>query len=550
MQNTAQNQNKTGVQFGYPDFSNQQPQANPPTAPVTQVQTSIPATATTPQPETPSQDNSTSTYIDQQKLDELKKSIGELIDTPTSNEQQPTNQQQQVTPPSTPTQQPQPDTNQTGYVQEVTPLPNLNTPPTTPPETPVQQLPQQSQQGVWNDSLEKIMPEQNVIKAMKRDEKENNLSKPLSTKKEGGDGHTIIDLGTTEYTMEMLFEEVIKNNASDLHISAGYPPVIRIDGQLIDIGEQPLSPEESEKLILSIIPDDKKELLEVNREIDFAHSHQGEQSGRFRVNAFYSMKNLSAAFRLIPTRVKTIEELALPQVYYQITKLKQGLVLVTGPTGHGKSTTLAAMLEDINRNRYDHLITIEDPIEYIFEGKKALIDQREMNDDTNSWAVALRSAMRQDPDVILVGEMRDYETIAAAITLAETGHLVFATLHTNNAAQTIDRVIDVFPENQQPQVRSQLSNILQVVIAQRLIPLDKGGRRAVSEVMFNTSAISNLIREGKTYQIDNVIRTSSDVGMVYLEKSLVGLVREGLISVQKAQEYAVHPEEVLRLLKS
>jgi len=349
--------------------------------------------------------------------------------------------------------------------------------------------------------------------------------------------------------MEMLFEEVIKNNASDLHISAGYPPVIRIDGQLIDIGEQPLSPEESEKLILSIIPDDKKELLEVNREIDFAHSHQGEQSGRFRVNAFYSMKNLSAAFRLIPTRVKTIEELALPQVYYQITKLKQGLVLVTGPTGHGKSTTLAAMLEDINRNRYDHLITIEDPIEYIFEGKKALIDQREMNDDTNSWAVALRSAMRQDPDVILVGEMRDYETIAAAITLAETGHLVFATLHTNNAAQTIDRVIDVFPENQQPQVRSQLSNILQVVIAQRLIPLDKGGRRAVSEVMFNTSAISNLIREGKTYQIDNVIRTSSDVGMVYLEKSLVSLVREGVITAQKAQEYAVHPDEVVRLLK-
>ena len=170
----------------------------------------------------------------------------------------------------------------------------------------------------------------------------------------------------------MLFEEVIKNNASDLHISAGYPPVIRIDGQLIDIGEQPLSPEESEKLILSIIPDDKKELLEVNREIDFAHSHQGEQSGRFRVNAFYSMKNLSAAFRLIPTRVKTIEELALPQVYYQITKLKQGLVLVTGPTGHGKSTTLAAMLEDINRNRYDHLITIEDPIEYIFEVRKLL----------------------------------------------------------------------------------------------------------------------------------------------------------------------------------
>lgn len=509
MQNTAQNQNDAGIQFGYSDFSHQQSQVTPP---VTQSnQSGVPAT-----------DNSTSTYIDQQKLDELKKNIGELIDTP-------------------PTSEIQSNATQTGYVQEVTPLPNLDTSPA---------VQQPSQQEVWSDSLEKIMPEQHVVRAMKRDKKEDNLSEPLSPKIQGGDGHAVVDIGTTTFTMGVLFEEVIKRNASDLHISVGYPPVIRIDGQLVDIGEQPLSSEESEKLILSIVPDDKKELLEVNREIDFAYSHQGDQTGRFRVNAFYSMKNLSAAFRLIPTRVKTIEELSLPQVYYQITKLKQGLVLVTGPTGHGKSTTLAAMLEDINRNRFEHIITIEDPIEYIFDGKKALIDQREMNDDTNSWAVALRSAMRQDPDVILVGEMRDYETIAAAITLAETGHLVFATLHTNNASQTIDRVIDVFPENQQPQVRSQLSNILQVVIAQRLIPLDRGGRRAVSEVMFNNSAIANLIREGKTYQIDNVIRTSSDVGMMYLEKSLVGLVREGLISVQKAQEYAVHPEEVIRLLKT
>ncbi|HQA99122.1 MAG TPA: type IV pilus twitching motility protein PilT [Candidatus Dojkabacteria bacterium] len=349
--------------------------------------------------------------------------------------------------------------------------------------------------------------------------------------------------------MSVLFDEVVSRNASDLHISVGYPPIIRIDGELIDVGDQLLTPADAEKLILSIIPDDKKELLEVNREIDFAYSHEGSQSGRFRINAYYTMKNLAAAFRLIPTRVKTIEELLLPQVYHQITKLKQGLVLVTGPTGHGKSTTLAAMLEDINRNRFDHIITIEDPIEYIFEGKKALIDQREMNDDTNSWAVALRSAMRQDPDVILVGEMRDYETIAAAITLAETGHLVFATLHTNNAAQTVDRVIDVFPENQQPQVRLQLSNILQVVIAQRLIPLDQGGRRAVSEIMFNTPAIANLIREAKTHQIDNMIRTGADMGMVYLEKSLVSLVREGVITAQKAQEYAVYPEEVIRLLK-
>lgn len=536
MQNTVQNQNNAGVQFNYPDFSQTQPQTQQPAPSVAPVNT---------QPQVG--DNSTSTQIDQQKLDELKKSIGELIDTPTPPVQQDT------APVQTPAQS-QPSVTQPtqGYVQELTPLPNLNNQPVpATPQTPPTPQQQPQQQQVWGDEITKIMPEQNTIKAMKREKKEDNLAQPLpSIQQKGKDGHTVIDIGTTDFSMDLLFEEVIKRNASDLHITPGYPPIIRVDGQLIDVGEQPLSPEEAEKLVLSIVPDDKKELLEVNREIDFAHSHQSGQTARFRINAFYTMKNISAALRLIPTRVKTIEELALPQVYHQITKLKQGLVLVTGPTGHGKSTTLAAMLEDINRNRFEHIITIEDPIEYIFDGKKAMIDQREMNDDTNSWAIALRSAMRQDPDVILVGEMRDYETIAAAITLAETGHLVFATLHTNNAAQTIDRVIDVFPENQQPQVRSQLSNILQVVIAQRLIPLDKGGRRAVSEVMFNNSAISNLIREGKTYQIDNVIRTSSDVGMIYLEKSLVSLVREGLISMQKAQEYAVHPEEVIRLLKT
>jgi twitching motility protein PilT len=208
------------------------------------------------------------------------------------------------------------------------------------------------------------------------------------------------------------------------------------------------------------------------------------------------------------------------------------------------------MLEDINRSRFAHIVTIEDPVEYLFEGKKALIDQREMGQDTHSWPIALKSAMRQDPDVILVGEMRDYETISSAITLAETGHLVFATLHTNNCAQSIDRMIDVFPEVQQAQVRSQLSNILQAVIAQRLIPLDQGGRRAVAEILIANPAVSNLIREGKTHQIDNVIRTSSDVGMVSLERSLVDLVREGVISIKTAQEYAVFPGEVARLLKS
>jgi twitching motility protein PilT len=299
-----------------------------------------------------------------------------------------------------------------------------------------------------------------------------------------------------------------------------------------------------------LLSDDKRELLEVNKEIDFAYTHEGRYKGRFRINAFYAMKTLSAAFRLIPSRVRTVEELKLPQIYHQFTKLRQGMILVTGPTGHGKSTTLAAMLEDINRNKFYKIVTIEDPVEYVFEGKKSLIDQREMGQDTHSWPIALKSAMRQDPDVILVGEMRDYETISAAITLAETGHLVFATLHTNNSAQSIDRMIDVFPEEQQSQVRAQLSNILEVVIAQRLIPLDHGGRRAVAEILLINPAVKNLIREGKTYQVDNVIRTSSDIGMVSLERSLVDLVREGVISIKTAQEYAVYPEEVSRLLKS
>ena len=552
---TAQNQtNTTGGQFAYPDFSQNSGNLTPPPQPAPPP-TVQPAPASTPVPNnvaTPPVQQPTPTptppaptpepvpkqdYIDQQKLDELKKDIDALLDTPTPATVQPA---------STPEPAPQQvaEVKTESYLQQPTELPNLGTPP-TPPAQPVQH------QQVWNDSLTTIMPGEKVAKAMQREEKPHNLASPINAQDQTQIETITID-GMEEFSMDVLLAEVIKRGASDLHISPGYPPTIRIDGELIDIGEKILTPKDSEELILSIIPDDKKELLDVNREIDFAYSFEGGEnmSGRFRVNAFYAMKHISAAFRLIPTRVKTIEELQLPQVYHQITKLKQGLVLVTGPTGHGKSTTLAAMLEDINRNRNDHIITIEDPIEYIFEGKKALIDQREMNDDTNSWAIALRSAMRQDPDVILVGEMRDYETIAAAITLAETGHLVFATLHTNNAAQTIDRVIDVFPENQQPQVRSQLSNILRVVIAQRLIPLDKGGRRAVSEIMFNTPAIANLIREGKTHQIDNVIRTGADVGMTYLERALVSLVREGAISTQKAQEYAVHPEEVLRLLKS
>ena len=421
----------------------------------------------------------------------------------------------------------------------------------------------ESSVGVVRTTLEEIIPGNKKPKALERTPKENNLAKPIqlpnyiptirkdvmASQQKPSVTQDKVDIPRQSFIDEYL-KYAVEKNASDVHISVGYPPIIRIDGTLKNISENIITPEEAESLILPILSDEKKELLEVNREIDFAYFYQGERTARFRVNAYFTMKNLAAAFRLIPSRVKTIEELLLPQIYHRFSQLKQGLILITGPTGHGKSTTLAAILEDVNVTRYAHIVTIEDPIEYVFQGKKALIDQREMNDDTHSWNIALRSALRQDPDVILVGEMRDYETIAAAITLAETGHLVFATLHTNNSAQTIDRIIDVFPENQQPQIRSQLSNILEAIVAQRLVPLNQGGRRAVSEILIANPAVRNLIREGKTHQIDNVIRTSSDIGMVSLERALVNLVREGVITVQRAQEYSLFPEEVLRLLKS
>ncbi len=350
------------------------------------------------------------------------------------------------------------------------------------------------------------------------------------------------------YTMNYLMDLVINKGASDLHLTADYPAMVRIDGQLVAVGSEILKPEDTAALVNGILNENKKELLDINREVDFAYSHQGK--GRFRINAFYQQQTISAALRLIPDKIKSIDELGLPSVYYRLTKLGQGLVLVTGPTGHGKTTTLAAMLQEVNQTRPVHIITIEDPIEYILPKGRAMVDQREMHDDTHSWEIALKSAMRQDPDVVLVGEMRDYETISAAVTLAETGHLVFATLHTNSAAQTVDRIIDVFPEHQQAQIRAQLSNILEAVIAQRLIPLQGGGRKAASEIMLATNAVRNLIREGKTHQLDNVIMTGRDIGMISLEASLVKLVRGGLITMERAQEFAARPEEIVRLLKA
>lgn len=349
------------------------------------------------------------------------------------------------------------------------------------------------------------------------------------------------------YTMKQLLEIVVQKNASDLHIGANYPALIRIDGELQPVGSQVITPEIAKDLIFSILSEENKEIVEINKEVDIAYAY--EDIARFRVNVYHSTGSMSAALRLIPNKIKTMEELNLPKIYQNFVNLKQGLILVTGPTGHGKSTTLAAILNEINRNKPVHIITIEDPVEYVYPIGKALVNQREMKQDTHSWDIALKSILREDPDVVLVGEMRDYETISAAITIAETGHLVFATLHTNSASQTIDRIIDVFPEHQQGQIRTQLAVVIEGIIAQRLVKLNGGGRRAVSEVMMGTAAVRNIIREGKTYQLDNVIRTSGDVGMISIERSLVDLVREGLISVEDAQLNAVNPEEVLRLLK-
>lgn len=349
-------------------------------------------------------------------------------------------------------------------------------------------------------------------------------------------------------TIEELLQITIQRDASDLHLVVGVPPMVRINGELMPAGQYPpLDPETTKMLIFGLLSENQRDLLLANKEVDF--SYQFQNMGRFRVNAYFQKGSLGAALRLIPMRIKTLEELRLPAIYNQFVQLNQGLILVTGPTGHGKSSSLAAIINLINRTRSTHIVTIEDPIEYVHTSDKSIISQRELHDDTHSWQVALRSVLREDPDVVLVGEMRDYETIAAALTVAETGHLVLATLHTNSAAQTIDRIIDVFPENQQPQVRMQLSNALEAVVAQRLIPALKGGRLPATEILLATPAVRNTIREGKTHQLDNVIQTSGELGMMSLEASLAYWVKMGELDFGTAQRYAVRPEELSRLVK-
>ncbi len=341
--------------------------------------------------------------------------------------------------------------------------------------------------------------------------------------------------------MDELLETTIARDASDLHLVVGLPPTLRIDGQLVPLVNKPtLDPDTISKMVSSLLNEEQKNILEKNRELDFSYAYGNK--GRFRINAFHEKNSLACALRLIPSKIRTIKELNLPLIIEDFTKHSQGFVLVTGPTGHGKSTTLASLIEKINQEKSCHIVTIEDPIEYIHTHKKAIIAQREIHTDTHSFARALRSVLREDPDVVLIGEMRDLETIAAALTIAETGHLVFATLHTNTAAQTVDRIVDVFPPHQQPQVRVQLSQILLGIISQRLLPKIGGGRMVAAEVLFTNPAVRNLIRENKSYQITNVIQTGKEEKMISLDKTLAKLVQKGKVTLDEAEMYALDPK--------
>lgn len=348
--------------------------------------------------------------------------------------------------------------------------------------------------------------------------------------------------------IEILLEEVIKKKASDLHIQVGLPPMLRVDGALVAVtGADVLNEEAVETLIFAVLDEDQKQILLKDKEFDFSFAFG--DLGRFRVNAFHERGNLAAALRLIPNEILTVEQLGLPDTVNKFADYPRGLVLVTGPTGSGKSTTLAALIHKINHDRPAHIITIEDPIEFTHKSQKSVIVQREVHYDTYSFSAALRSSLREDPDVVLIGEMRDLETIAAAITIAETGHLVFATLHTNSASQSIDRMIDVFPPHQQPQIRSQLANILQAICSQRLLPAIGGGRVAAAEILIATPAVRNIIREGKTHQLEAVIQTGAEFGMQSMDKTLVTMIHNGTITYDEARNYAVDLDELDRLMR-
>lgn len=348
--------------------------------------------------------------------------------------------------------------------------------------------------------------------------------------------------------IELLLEQVVKFDASDLHLQVGVPPMLRVDGALRPVEDAPVLDQAAvEKLVFSIVDEDQKSLLLKEKEIDFSFSFGN--FGRFRVNAFHERGNIAAALRLIPTKIRTLEELKMPKILDRFTEYPRGLVLVTGPTGSGKSTTLAAMVDKINTERAVHIITIEDPIEYAHHSKKSIVVQREVHYDTQNFGAALRSALREDPDVVLIGEMRDLETISSAITIAETGHLVLATLHTNSAAQSVDRIIDVFPPHQQQQIRTQLAGMLQGICSQRLVPTIGGGRVALAEILVVTGAVRNIIREAKTHQLEAVIQTGAEMGMQSMDKTLVAAIEAGQITYAEAKNYAIDIQELDRMMR-
>jgi twitching motility protein PilT len=343
-------------------------------------------------------------------------------------------------------------------------------------------------------------------------------------------------------TLTKLLTDAVDKGASDLHINAGLPPQIRVDGRLVSAGEKPLSSEEAQAICFECLNQEQVMKFESDRSIDLSFGM--EQRSRFRANIFWSMGSVAGAFRAIPFVIPDPETLGIPAKVMEITHKPRGLVLVTGQTGSGKSTTLATMIERINTTRNDHIITIEDPIEYVYTQKKCLINQREVGQDTHSFARALKYVLRQDPDVVLIGEMRDLETIQNAITTAETGHLVFATLHTNNAVQTVDRIIDVFPPHQQSQVRTQLAFILEGIFCQQLLPRIGGGRALAMEMLFPHSGIRNTIREGKTHQIAAQMQMGQkETEMVTMDQSLAQLVREGIIELEEGQRRSVNLDD-------